>query len=190
MAIIRKPVTEIGNSSGIPGYEHSINDVDTAIVQIGAFAKKYGVRLYPLDIEDLLMRYGISFEYEDMDDEVSGYLSNRGGSWHIGINQYHNPRRQRFILAHEFAHFLMHKEHIKNSEDGIHRDIILFRDNENNKQESEANDLASKLLIPEDKIKELARDGTTDVSALASYFNVSVPALRYRAFKLGMLKRY
>lgn len=164
------------------------NDSSYKIEDLYSKAKENLVRTQPFDIESFVKKYGIKISREQMDYDISGYIQKRPTGYVIGINQYHNPRRQRFTIAHEFAHYLMHKEIIEQGT--LKEDRILFRNNENNKIEREANTLASDILIPEERFKSFIKNGVRDVDQLANEFDVSVSAIRYKAYKLGYIKNY
>ena len=142
---------------------------------------------YPLDIEAIIKSYAIVICKKDMDYDISGYIEKREKNWIIGVNKYHSKQRQRFTLAHEFAHYVLHSHHIISHQ--RHEDISLFRSNEFNTMDVEANNFAGELLIPTDKFKEYLRKGTTKIKDLSDIFNVSISAIRYKAYKLGYLNR-
>src|SRR3989344_2445995 len=108
-------------------------------------AEEWGIETNPLDIETLVKRYGIKVVREEMDIDLSGYIEKRQNYWVIGINKYQTSRRQRFTLAHEFAHFLFDKAAI---EAGRLTDQIMLRSEEVNPKEQRANEFAAKLLMP------------------------------------------
>ena len=137
----------------------------------------------PLDIEKLIKRYNIEICKEDMDYDISGYIEKRGAKWVVSVNKYHSERRQRFTLAHEFAHYVLHKYKFRER----HNDRALFRTREFNPVEKEANDFASELLIPQEKFRQYLREGIRNIADLSDKFNVSVSAIRYKAYKLGYL---
>lgn len=138
---------------------------------------------YPLDIEALIKKYQIKILKEDMDYDISGYIEKRGKNWMIGINKYHSKKRQRFTMAHELGHYVLHRNNI-----GIkHEDMVLFRNNEVNPMEVEANNFASELLIPREEFKKHIADGVTKISDLSEKFDVSISAIRYKAYKMGYL---
>lgn len=56
--------------------------------------------------------------------------------------------------------------------------------------EKEANEFASDLLIPKVALLEQIRSGNNKLSNLASYFNVSLDAMRYKAFRLKLISEY
>ena len=70
-----------------------------------------------LDIEQLIQE--ISHREENapilikkipMENYLSGSLSYKDGVWIMTVNSKQHPRRQRFTLAHELAHYILHKE--------------------------------------------------------------------------------
>lgn len=62
----------------------------------------------------------------------------------IRVNRDEAKTRQRFTIAHEIAHFLLHRHLIK---DGL-SDDVLYRSTLSNRLEAEANRLAADLLMP------------------------------------------
>jgi IrrE N-terminal-like domain len=62
----------------------------------------------------------------------------------IRVNRDEAKTRQRFTIAHEIAHFLLHRHLIK---DGL-SDDVLYRSSLSNRLEAEANRLAADLLMP------------------------------------------
>ena len=54
-----------------------------------------------------------------------------------------------------------------------------------NNFEYAANEFAAKLLMPEDKVREVVRGGTNNIKDLAESFGVSVAAMLYRVKQLG-----
>ena len=141
---------------------------------------------YPLDIEKVIKGYHIEICKEDMDYDISGYIEKRELKWIIGVNKYHSKQRQRFTLAHEFAHYVLHRHKIQNQK---HQDMALFRTNAVDPIEIEANNFAGELLIPDKHFKKYLDEGITKIGDLASKFDVSISAIRYKAYKLGYLNR-
>ncbi len=141
---------------------------------------------YPLDIEKIIKSRGIEICKEDMDYDISGYIEKRETKWIIGVNKYHSRQRQRFTLAHEFAHYILHRHKIQNQK---HEDMALFRANEVDSIEIEANNYAGELLIPNEKFKKYLDRGITKIGDLADKFDVSISAIRYKAYKMGYLNR-
>ena len=105
--------------------------------------------------------------------------------WCIFVNKYENKRRQRFTIAHELGHFIFHKNN-----KSLEKDLIFFRDETNNKEEREANDFASELLMPEKMVKAYIKEGYNTIQLLADKFDLSTSAVRYRVYKLGLISEY
>lgn len=114
---------------------------------------------------------------------VSGMIrpSEVVGEYEIRINKFDSPERQRFTLAHEISHFLLHKTDIRA---GI-TDNIMYRSQLTSRKEAEANRLAADIVMPVDAVRSALRyhGGVVSediVSRLADDFKVSVPAMRIR----------
>jgi Zn-dependent peptidase ImmA (M78 family) len=61
-------------------------------------------------VEQIAESYGIELRYEPAEQELSGALIRKGRKEVvIGVNSSHHPNRQRFTIAHEIAHFLLHE---------------------------------------------------------------------------------
>lgn len=103
------------------------------------------------------------------------------GSFIIRVNRHDSAERQRFTLAHEISHFLLHKDEIK---DGI-VDDVLYRSGISDWREAQANRLAADILMPQQLVSqwiERARAlGVSDIPVyLAEQFDVSEAAMRIR----------
>ena len=112
----------------------------------------------------------------------------------IGVNWDHHPNRQRFTIAHEIGHFLLHKG-------GTFIDkgtYARFRDQESGSgtvsEEKQANQFAAALLMPaqwvEDAFKEHPFDPAdgSSLQDLADTFRVSTQAMMFRLSNMGLLK--
>ncbi len=82
--------------------------------------------------------------------------------------------RKRFTIAHEVAHYLLHK-HLFHGGELV--DDALYRSNLSTHIESQANGLAADLLMPWHLLAPRAHEG---LSALAKLFQVSEQAMRIR----------
>lgn len=140
-----------------------------------------------LDIEQLIQEIShreedapISINKTPMDNNLSGSLSYKDGVWIMTVNSKQHPKRQRFTLAHELAHYILHKE--KNTE---FQDSTFFRGNNMDSLEYMANDFAATLLMPDDKVNELIKKGIRNIGELAEKFDVSAAAMKYKVEKLG-----
>lgn len=96
----------------------------------------------------------------------------------IVIADFGYSRRNRFTIAHEIGHYVLHsnqgKKQMKANRDGTGR------------LEWEANWFAAGLLMPATQFKSLATKEHWPDSKLADYFGVSEPAVEIRKKALGI----
>ena len=154
--------------------------------------KEHGYAL-PIDIESLINRHGIHIQHQPMEESVSGMLVIKNERATIGVNQTHHPNRQRFTLAHELGHYLLHR---KRTQVFVDSSTMFFRGGlaaeGTDKIEIEANAFAAELLMPENVLRDITRHQPLDafddraVQSLAVKFGVSVRALTIRLTKLGL----
>ena len=84
-----------------------------------------------------------------IDSDVMRHLKKAENGWVCTVNANHHPTRQRFTLAHELAHYILHRN--KHSE---FVDNTYFRSiDSENPMEYEANAFAGVLLMPESDMK-------------------------------------
>ena len=94
--------------------------------------------------------------------------------------------RQRFTIAHEISHFILHRHLLRS---GI-QDDVLYRSNQSDKIEWEANALASDILMPAEIVKKLINekygdlDGEALFEAVSEELSVSPTALKYKFSRL------
>ena len=100
-------------------------------VRMSRLASDLGVRVHSATLPS-----GISGELRPCDESPSGFK--------IRVNRHENKKRQRFTVAHELGHFLLHKDLVA---DGI-VDNVLYRSTLSNKIEAQANRVAADLLMP------------------------------------------
>ncbi len=148
----------------------------------------------PVDPYDAARRCGVEIVERTMEDSVSGMLVVEGDYGIIGVNRGHHPHRRRFTVAHELAHYILHRDSATTFVDGSG---VFYRDSassEGTKQyEIEANAFAGELLMPSDVVRE--RVGSTPVDAhdelllrrLSYEFDVSPHALTVRLTRLNLI---
>lgn len=153
----------------------------------------------PIDVEAVARMLGAKVVYEELDEDVSGLLLITSGSSTIAVNAAHHENRQRFTIAHEIGHLVLHGS---NQED-LFIDKKVF--NRNSKasegmyrQEIEANRFAAELLMPKRFLEDILEDsedenGGVDLSddlavyKLARIFGVSEQALAIRLASLNLV---
>lgn len=148
----------------------------------------------PIAVEDIAVREGAQIDYQDLDDDVSGLLVRRDDQAIIVVNVRHHPNRQRFTIAHELGHYVLHKDSPAVFVDNF---LVHFREDRSTRRrydprEQEANVFAANLLLPERFLRAELKGSPIDVSdedamhELARRFNVSPQALTIRLVKIGL----
>lgn len=151
----------------------------------------------PIPVSDIAMCLGLDLEEMELGDEVSGILVVGNGTGAIGYNVIDSPTRQRFTIAHEIGHYILHKE---DQELFIDKEYAAtFRRDESsasgtNYHEIQANRFAAALLMPRELVisefENLAFDlgGEETLLELAKRFGVSAQAMSIRLSGLGLLE--
>ena len=149
--------------------------------------RKCGVKGVPVSVVDVARRLDARIQPEILEDGISGGLYRRPDGPVIGVNSQHHPNRQRFTIAHEIGHLVLHE-----SEDYF-VDRVFRRDANSSaavdEVEIEANKFAAALLMPSRFVREeVARLAeplrSEDVEALARIFRVSQQAMTLRLINL------
>ena len=146
------------------------------------------IRGAPVPVERIARHLRAEIRYSPFDGQLAGMLIRREDRPAvIGVNSAHHLNRQRFTIAHECGHLLLHGGKI------VHIDRT-FRVNVNRRDEHsgqavdpdeiEANRFAAELLMPHDMILddiiEFDIEEDEGLEALAAKYQVSVQALTYR----------
>lgn len=155
---------------------HGIAQQDRSIVE-------ERLREKPVRLGMLAKELGINVKLSALGRGLSGLIESRDGSYTIKINRHETRERQRFTLAHEIAHFLLHREVIDS--DGEIRDNVLYRSGQPERLEYEANRLAADLIMPIDRVQsDLATLGVpvsdAVIERLAQEWQVSKAAMEIR----------
>jgi len=156
-----------------------------------------GITTIPVPVEKIARHLGAQVRYSPLDDELSGMAFVKDGVPIIGVNALHHSNRQRFTVAHEIAHLLLHREHITTT---VHVDkgfsvSVLKRDATSaagtERLEIEANQFAAALLMPRAILDEILASTQIDIDdeaaleAFARKFKVSKATLEFRIRNLS-----
>lgn len=156
----------------------------------------HGITSLPVPVDRIAAAEGVTILRQSTDRSESGFALSKGSTRIIGVNQTHNPKRQRFTIAHELGHILLH--HSSDTALTVdHAVRINFRDDVSslatNEQEIEANAFAAALLMPQHFVEsEVLREYEAGVDpdrlarTLAKLFAVSDEAMGYRLMNLGL----
>jgi|SRR3954454_9037043 len=145
---------------------------------------EHGVTRPPVPVEKILRKMKINLKHGDL-GEVSGLLVRSDTTAMIGVNVNHPPVRQRFTIAHELGHYLLHSG-LSSHVDRDYR--VNFRSTESsearNVEEIEANFFAASILMPKQFLDEdnavTALDNDAAVEKLAKRYFVSRHAMSLR----------
>lgn len=127
-----------------------------------------------------------------LDSDLSGALVRSDGEAYIGVNSRHHPNRQRFTIAHELGHFVLHNGMKLHVDDDFR---VNWRDGDSSRavspEEMEANRFAAELLMPTQlivkDIEELESVTDAAVRSLARRYKVSPYAMRIRLANFGFI---
>ena len=141
----------------------------------------------PIKLTTIARAVGVDVKAATLPVGISGEIrpdDNARGKFVIRVNRHDAPRRQRFTVAHEIAHFLLHRDQIAN---GL-KDDVLYRSTLSDRREAEANRLAADILMPQELVDELLENARLlqvedVVSYLADQFEVSEASMK---IKLGL----
>ena len=111
-----------------------------------------GVTSAPVPVEKIARSLGAHVRHSPLDEELSGMIYINGNTPIIGVNSSHHRNRQRFTIAHEIAHLVLHRDMISNQVHVDRRFPVLMRDAESaagtERMEIDANRFAAELLMP------------------------------------------
>jgi Zn-dependent peptidase ImmA (M78 family) len=145
----------------------------------------------PVNVKKIANMSGATVQYEQFGEDVSGVLIRNAGGNVIGVQKTQSQARQRFTIAHELGHLLLHEGK------PIHVDKafrVNWRRDDPSKprdiEEIEANSFAAHLLMPKGLVEvvhgstsfELEDD--TEIGRLAAVFEVSKQAMNFRLIEL------
>lgn len=138
-----------------------------------------------LDIKKLIEENdNLILSFEDLQDNDGSieYLE-KENKFLIKINKNRPETRQRFIMAHEYIHYILHRNTIiENS----HTDKIQLRGQSKDELDSEANFLAAEILMSTECFKKAWKNTNGNSDLVKQIFNVSQQAVIFRANHLGL----
>ena len=158
----------------------------------------YDISRPPVHVEPIAEAHGFEIARHRFDGPESGFALRDGRRSIIGVNTQTSRRRQRFTIAHELGHLLMHEGRPLTVDQAVLR--VDLRNEVSSMatdlQEIEANTFAASLLMPEETVldyatillrtsSDISRDDL--ITKLARTFDVSVEAMGYRLISLGIL---
>ncbi len=145
-----------------------------------------------VDVVELTNSCNIGVFTEELPNDRSAFIryNPEKNTFAIFTNSNQTKQRQRFSIAHELAHFVLHKPAIMRLQE-IDRENALSLPVE---EEKEADQLAAEILMPAPLVhifmKEKNLDGEKplgkpSLEQIANHFNVSMPMAIIRMRELG-----
>lgn len=128
----------------------------------------------PVKITDIANDFGIKV-YKSTMSGISGAILKEDKEYVIYINSEDGRNRQRFTIAHEIAHYVLHKDKIGNNL----TDNAMYCSRLSNVLEKQANRLAYEILMPVKFVMEYINENK-NISQMASLFEVSEEAVKIR----------
>lgn len=158
------------------------------------FCEENQIKEFPVKIIEICKKHGFKVYEEYLRKDVSGFIvvhdknfRNYDSKKVIVVNRFDSAARRRFTVAHELAHYVLHKG---DKELYAHRDA-----GDDSKIEREANLFASNILMPEEAVRDyveliISRVGDIPFSLCAKYiankFAVSISAAEVRLNQLDI----
>lgn len=143
---------------------------------------KKNQKTIPVLITKIASELGITIYRAKMSKNISGAIFGKNLGYDneeyiIYVNGSHHINRQRFTIAHEIAHFLLHKDKIG---DNL-TDSAMYRSKLSNVLERQANTLAAEILMPISDLRNYVYNKEiTDVKILSNIFGVSKETMQIR----------
>lgn len=163
-----------------------------------ALLEKHKVASPPTPVDRLVRAEGAMLQFAPLDDALSGMAFVKDNQAVVVVNTLHHPNRQRFTIAHELGHILLHRDLLARE---VHVDktfnvkpaAVLRRDavaaSGTDYREIEANAFASELLMPRTWLEREIQGGwdiddDEKIASLARRFKVSIAAMQFRLMDL------
>ena len=164
---------------------------------VRSLLKRHGIESPPVPVEQLVRQLDVEFrktEYRDL--SLRGFIARMDFPRQKGlifINSAQTPNVQRFTLAHEIGHFLLHGDSIY--VDRAERMIAATAEAPTRDPEEIVADLfAAELLMPRRmlladlKKKKVDPDDDAALTRLATKYKVSLAAMLFRLQELDLLR--
>jgi len=163
--------------------------------------RESGAYRIPVPVDVVANHLKLTLQESIMREKISGLLvvENKRGA--VSYNAAHAQVRQRFTIAHEIGHYILHVLPKPTLSRLFIDRYVAYRSHEetsngdtNEREEIEANVFGAALLMPAELVREEIRrkgfdlDDEEDIDALAKRFSVSPSAMSYRLVNLGLVR--
>ena len=175
--LFKQKINVISMPSKINQLIIKLNSFSTIEEKTSYIRETFNIKMQVNNLVELIESLGIIIIYFNFPtDKIDGFSTVLNGKFVIIVNKMFPIDRLRFTLAHELGHICLN--HLSKASEIMSEDC-----------EKEANQFASELLIPSNKIKPLLKDLTiTKLFDLKRTWKVSVGALVKKATELNMVK--
>lgn len=174
----------LGRSAPAPTAVDRLADYVPDIVHVGKAAEADHA-----DVEALAATLGIEVQRYACRKDISGTLQLYGRQWVIGLNASDGLNRQRFTLAHEIGHYVMHRDLVVKrkglpgvADDHGYRQPTICGDTNpfvTIDHERQATMIAIRILMGTDKMRRLIAEGLS-VFQIADRIGCSAKAVAIR----------
>lgn len=147
----------------------------------------------PVEVDDIARSLGARVVRDALEADLSGVLHIVDGTPRIAVNSAQSRARQRFTVAHELGHFVLHGSQTFVDR---HSHFVFRRDQKaasgNDREEIQANMFAAEILMPRDWLLHDAGDVAFDMGdddalrELARRYGVSQLAMAFRIANLRL----
>lgn len=149
---------------------------------------------YELQLDIICQKLGLSlFSATFTDPNLSGAIYKDNDQFKIYVNKNHPMTRKRFTIAHEIGHYISalcdsySKKQLFSDNQGFEDYNISYRKNGLfSEAETEANEIAAQILMPEIDVKHFAEQKLS-IEEMSERFFVSQAAMSIRLYSLGVL---
>jgi Zn-dependent peptidase ImmA (M78 family) len=148
--------------------------------------RESGSATVPVPLDKIATHLGVNIKYYPYEGELAGMIAKVADGAVVGVNSLHPRTRQRFTIAHEIGHFVLHSF-------DVHIDTgfrVKKRDGTSSlaidPDEIEANRFAAELLMPADELltdlieRDVDIEDDDDIKSLADKYQVSRQAMALR----------
>lgn len=157
----------------------------------------------PVQVEALIENMGLGLERTALANDISGHIKREpDGHYIIRVNEGEHEYRQRFTMAHELGHFILHKSILERT-GGINDNTMYRADRSapaynadiNEIHERQANSFAANLLMPDEAVREKWMEFSeqsnhpehwVSLTDMHRFFRVSPSAMRWKCRNMGL----
>jgi len=160
--------------------------------KVSELLEEFNIAAPPVPVRKIARGCGARIVKISDDDDMDGFLYREKGDIVIGVNKDQAPVRQRFTIAHELGHLLLHENSAVHIDRGFQ---VRLRNGLSaqgvNIDEMEANRFAAELLMPLDFLREDLESKFFDFAGdegfyeLSRRYGVSTQAITIRLNGLG-----